>query len=110
MIVTVSTRLVCARRGKAPKSASAGLIQNLPYELFDRICDLPEYYLTRTERAIFEAHAVEIIGQAGSNLTLVELGAGSASKFKRKYQEGPNQTRVFIALGTKRNASKGYEL
>ena len=48
--------------------------------LFEHITELPEYYLTRTERAIFEAHAVEIIGQAGSNLTLVELGAGSASK------------------------------
>lgn len=48
--------------------------------LFEQITELPEYYLTRTERAIFQASAKEIIQQAGSNLTLIELGAGNASK------------------------------
>ncbi len=48
--------------------------------LFEQITELPEYYLTRTERAIFQEYASEIVGQAGSNLTLIELGAGSASK------------------------------
>jgi L-histidine Nalpha-methyltransferase len=48
--------------------------------LFEQITELPEYYLTRTERAIFERYATEIVSQAGNNLTLVELGAGSASK------------------------------
>src|SRR6202022_3424350 len=48
--------------------------------LFEQITELPEYYPTRTERAIFQARAKEIIQQAGSNLTLIELGAGSASK------------------------------
>jgi L-histidine N-alpha-methyltransferase len=48
--------------------------------LFEQITDLPEYYLTRTERAIFQSYAKEIVEQAGSNLTLIELGAGSASK------------------------------
>src|SRR5437773_11843395 len=33
-------------------------------ELFDRICDLPEYYLTRTENAILEDHAGDIIAYA----------------------------------------------
>ncbi len=48
--------------------------------LFEQITELPEYYLTRTERAIFQSYAKEIVEQAGSNLTLIELGAGSASK------------------------------
>lgn len=48
--------------------------------LFEQITELPEYYLTRTERAIFEKYATSIVSQAGSNLTLIELGAGSASK------------------------------
>ena len=48
--------------------------------LFEQITELPEYYLTRTERAIFQSYAREIVQQAGSNLTLIELGAGSASK------------------------------
>ena len=48
--------------------------------LFEQITELPEYYLTRTERAIFQSYAREIVQQSGSNLTLIELGAGSASK------------------------------
>jgi L-histidine N-alpha-methyltransferase len=47
--------------------------------LFDRICELPEYYPTRTERAILERVAVELIAQTGAG-ELVELGSGSASK------------------------------
>jgi len=48
--------------------------------LFEQITELPEYYLTRTERCIFEAYAPEILRAAGPSLTLVELGAGTASK------------------------------
>lgn len=48
--------------------------------LFEQITETPEYYPTRTERAILKKYAGEIIRQAGNNLTLVELGAGSASK------------------------------
>src|SRR5271165_1915613 len=49
-------------------------------ELFEQITELPEYYLTRTERAIFEAYARGILQAAGKDLTLVELGAGTATK------------------------------
>lgn len=49
-------------------------------ELFEQITELPEYYLTACERQIFEAHADEMISAAGSGLSVVELGAGSASK------------------------------
>jgi L-histidine Nalpha-methyltransferase len=48
--------------------------------LFEQITELPEYYLTRTERCILERYAGEILQQAGLSLTLVELGAGTASK------------------------------
>ena len=48
--------------------------------LFEQITELPEYYLTRTERAILEDYAAEIISAAGPALTLVELGAGTATK------------------------------
>ncbi|HET6936015.1 MAG TPA: L-histidine N(alpha)-methyltransferase [Candidatus Angelobacter sp.] len=48
--------------------------------LFEEITRTPEYYPTRTERAILEDHAAEIARAAGTNLTVVELGAGSASK------------------------------
>jgi dimethylhistidine N-methyltransferase len=50
--------------------------------LFERITELPEYYLTRTERGILTAHAGEMIARAaeGEQLRIVELGAGSADK------------------------------
>ena len=49
-------------------------------QLFDQITQLPEYYLTRTERTIFESYAGEILQAAGASLTVIELGAGTASK------------------------------
>ncbi|MGP8253462.1 MAG: L-histidine N(alpha)-methyltransferase [Terracidiphilus sp.] len=51
-------------------------------ELFEQITELPEYYLTRTERAILERHASEMVAMAarGSRLRFTELGAGSAEK------------------------------
>ena len=48
-------------------------------ELFDRICELPEYYPTRAERSILERHAAEIAALT-SAAELVELGSGTASK------------------------------
>ena len=51
--------------------------------LFEQICELPEYYLTRCERSILEEHAAEIAGRFERPATLVELGSGSASKTRR---------------------------
>ncbi len=48
-------------------------------ELFEQICDLPEYYLTRTETLILRNCATEIAGITGA-CELVELGSGSAVK------------------------------
>ncbi|HWE87216.1 MAG TPA: L-histidine N(alpha)-methyltransferase [Terracidiphilus sp.] len=50
--------------------------------LFDRITELPEYYLTRTERGILAERAEEIVGLAAEAdaLQVVELGAGSCDK------------------------------
>ena len=50
--------------------------------LFEEITRLPEYYLTRTERALFTAHADAIVESAagGHQLTILELGAGTATK------------------------------
>jgi L-histidine N-alpha-methyltransferase len=48
-------------------------------ELFDRITRLPEYYPTRTERAILEARAAEIAAASGADV-LVELGSGTSEK------------------------------
>src|SRR5205085_6521266 len=48
-------------------------------ELFDEITRLPEYYLTRCEREILEAHASEIAAAARAE-ALVEIGSGTSEK------------------------------
>ncbi len=47
--------------------------------LFDRICEQPEYYPTRTERAILAERAAELVARTGA-VELVELGSGTAAK------------------------------
>jgi dimethylhistidine N-methyltransferase len=59
--------------------------------LFERITELPEYYLTRAERAIFTDHADAIVAALGEAPTIVELGAGTADK-----------TRVLLAAAARR--------
>jgi L-histidine N-alpha-methyltransferase len=50
--------------------------------LFEEITELPEYYVTRTERNILAQHADEIVAAAagGRGLSMIELGAGTATK------------------------------
>jgi L-histidine Nalpha-methyltransferase len=50
--------------------------------LFEEITELPEYYVTRTERNILALHADEIVSAAagGRDLSMIELGAGTATK------------------------------
>ena len=67
-------------------------------ELFEQITRLPEYYLTRTERAIFTKHAGEIIAAAGQGISIIELGAGTAEK-----------TRLLIAEALRRQLSLVYQ-
>jgi L-histidine Nalpha-methyltransferase len=51
-------------------------------QLFEEITELPEYYVTRTEREILARHADEIVSAAAERreLSMIELGAGTATK------------------------------
>jgi dimethylhistidine N-methyltransferase len=73
--------------------------------LFEQITELPEYYLTRTEREILSAHAAEMIAQAAVQrgnepvrLRIAELGAGSADK-----------TRLLLQATAQRQGTLIYE-
>jgi L-histidine Nalpha-methyltransferase len=50
--------------------------------LFEAICRLPEYYLTRTEIAILEENAIEIAEQMGRHCRLIEFGSGASTKVR----------------------------
>jgi dimethylhistidine N-methyltransferase len=51
--------------------------------LFERICRLPEYYLTRTEDAILREHADAMVAGWDQAPAMIELGSGSSSKTRR---------------------------
>jgi dimethylhistidine N-methyltransferase len=50
--------------------------------LFDRITELPEYYLTRTETGILRASAAAMAARCGPRCLLIEFGAGSMTKVR----------------------------
>jgi L-histidine Nalpha-methyltransferase len=50
--------------------------------LFEAICRLPEYYLTRTEIAILEENAIAIAEQMGRHCRLIEFGSGASTKVR----------------------------
>jgi dimethylhistidine N-methyltransferase len=56
------------------------LYDELGSQLFEAICLLPEYYLTRAENEILARYAGEIVGSIETPNTLIEMGSGSASK------------------------------
>jgi len=55
--------------------------------LFDAICDLPEYYPTRTELAIMREYAADMAAGIGPGALLVELGSGSSVKTRMLLDE-----------------------
>lgn len=54
-------------------------------KLFAAICELPEYYLSRTEASIFDACLGEIAEAVGVGGTLIDLGAGNCAKAARLF-------------------------
>lgn len=56
------------------------LYDELGSHLFEAICELDEYYPTRTEAAIFATHAAEIAQAVGAGCTMIDLGAGNCAK------------------------------
>src|SRR6185369_6247002 len=70
-----------------PASVSPKFLYDaLGSRLFDAITELPEYYPTRTERTILDAHAATIAGHAGRGRTLIDLGAGNCAKAASLFQ------------------------
>jgi dimethylhistidine N-methyltransferase len=75
-----------ARRGLAgsPRTLPCQFFyDDLGSQLFESICDLPEYYLTRAEDAILRASAAEMVAGFARPPAIVELGSGSSTKTRR---------------------------
>ena len=109
-VISTSTKEAVARETRTglsatPKTLSPWLFYDeTGSRLFEEITDLPEYYLTRTERSIFAAHADAILHEAArgqgpaGKLTLIELGAGTATK-----------TGILLAAAVRQQGSVVYQ-
>lgn len=72
---------VLAGLGRSPKRlSSAWFYDRRGSELFEDITGLPEYYLTRTEIALFEARMAEMVEGVPPGAVVVEIGSGSSRK------------------------------
>ena len=67
-------------RSTPKRLSSAYLYDRRGSELFEAICELPEYYLTRTETGILARYAAEMAGCIGERALLLEPGSGSSRK------------------------------
>lgn len=56
-------------------------------QLFRQICELPEYYVTRTEIEILRLHGAEIAAALGPQIELIGLGTGAGTKTKILLEE-----------------------
>jgi dimethylhistidine N-methyltransferase len=65
-------------------------------KLFEAICQLDEYYLTRCEAALFDRFGSEIRDQAGTGVTLIDLGAGNCAKAAKLF--GLLQPRQYVPV------------
>lgn len=74
------TTLVAGLRAQPARIAPKYFYDALGCALFGAICELDEYYPTRTEQAIFALHASAIAAAAGAGVQIVDLGAGDGRK------------------------------
>lgn len=76
VIAEISAGLLAAAATTSPKYFYDGLGS----KLFEAICELPEYYPTRTEAGIFARHGAEMAQAIGHGAALIDLGAGNCAK------------------------------
>lgn len=77
----LSASLLAPQATTSPKY----LYDRLGSKLFEAICELPEYYLMRTEAEIFATHMADIARFTGCGVTLIDLGAGNCAKAARLF-------------------------
>lgn len=81
----VAATIIDGLRAPQPAIAPRWFYDALGSRLFEAICELPEYYPTRTEAAIFAEHGAAIAQAAGRGRTLIDLGAGDCEKAARLF-------------------------
>lgn len=96
-------RAVLAGLGRVPRAIPAKYLYDARGSaLFDEICELPEYYPTRTEAAILRECADDIARLAGPGCALVEYGSGSSVK-TRVLLDALHDLQVYVPIDISRD-------
>jgi dimethylhistidine N-methyltransferase len=98
--------LIAGLRASPAHISPKYLYDPLGSRLFEAITELPEYYPTRTEAAIFERHARDIAAAAGRGTVLIDLGAGNCAKAAKLFEPlaPPQYVAVDISVDFLRDA------
>ncbi len=101
--ITDDLREILTGLGKSQKAISSKFFYDeRGSRLFDQICDLPEYYLTRTELSILREHVVEMADRIGPQASLIEFGSGSSLKI-RILLENLDQLAAYVPVDISRD-------
>ncbi len=88
-----------AALSRAPKAISPKYFYDeIGSRLFEQICELPEYYPTRTELALLRTHADDMAAQMGGQVQLVEYGAGALRKVRLLLEAIPRDSVQFVPV------------
>lgn len=88
-----------AALARAPKTISPKYFYDeAGSHLFEQICELPEYYPTRTELSLLQAHAADMALQFGPQVQLVEYGAGALRKVRLLLDAMPRDAVQFVPV------------
>jgi dimethylhistidine N-methyltransferase len=93
---TIHTELLRGLQGAPATISPKFLYDALGARLFAAITELPEYYPTRTEAAIFAQYADEMAQHLPAFATLVDLGAGNCEKAARLF--APFAVKRYVAV------------
>lgn len=91
--------IIAGISASAPFIAPKYFYDSLGARLFEAICELPEYTLTRDEAAIFRSYAAEIAERIGPGCTLIDLGAGDCGKAERLFAQLKPAQYVAVDIG-----------
>ncbi|WP_457391898.1 L-histidine N(alpha)-methyltransferase [Roseateles sp. P5_E1] len=88
-----------AALSRAPKAISPKYFYDeTGSKLFEQICELPEYYPTRTELSLLQTHADDMVAQMGGQVQLVEYGAGALRKVRLLLDAIPRDSVQFVPV------------
>jgi len=107
---SMTDEILSGLRGRPKTIAPKYLYDANGSRLYDRICELPEYYPTRTESAILRTYAPEMLAGLGHDLCIIEIGAGACTKGRLLLETGAASIFVPVDISAEHLRSAGLRV